>query len=207
MLNIYDNYAEIGDGAEIGAGAYIGNFAEIGDYVEIGASVNFGNYVEIGAGVKIGDFAEIGDYVEIGESANFGIYANIGNYSKIGDGANFGNYTKIGAHARIGDGANFGDGVQIGDGVQVGDKFRCEGLNVIDFCTMSNIDGTGRKIHIYVHAEGITIRAGCFKGTLDEFCMQAEDEGKYVYSMTVRGAAEAFAAAIHRQGKTGGWDK
>ena len=207
MLNIYDNYAEIGDGAEIGAGAYIGNFAEIGDYVEIGASVNFGNYVEIGAGVKIGDFAEIGDYVEIGENANFGIYANIGNYSKIGDGANFGNYTKIGAHARIGDGVNLGDGVQIGDGVQVGDKFRCEGLNVIDFCTMSNIDGTGRKIHIYVHAEGITIRAGCFKGTLDEFCMKAEYEGKTLYARTVRAAAEVFADEIRQQGKKGGWDK
>ena len=207
MSNIYDNYAEIGDGAEIGAGAYIGNFAEIGDYVEIGASVNFGNYVEIGAGVKIGMFAEIGDYVEIGAGANFGIYANIGNYSKIGDGANFGNYTKIGAHARIGDGANFGDGVQIGDGVQVGDKFRCEGLNVIDFFTMSNIDGTGRKIHIYVHVEGITIRAGCFKGTLDEFCMKAAEEGKHLYAITVRAAAEAFAAEVHRQGKTGGWAK
>ena len=207
MLNIYDNYAEIGDGAEIGAGAYIGNFAEIGDYVEIGASVNFGNYVEIGASVKIGDFAEIGDYVEIGESANFGIYANIGNYSKIGDGANFGNYTKIGAHARIGDGANLGDGVQIGDGVQVGDKFRCEGLEVIDFFTMSNIDGTGRRIHIYVHTKGITIRAGCFIGTLDEFCNKAEDEEKYLYSRTVRAAAEAFAAEVHRQGKTGGWAK
>ena len=72
---------------------------------------------------------------------------------------------------------------------------------------MSNIDGTGRKIHIYVHAEGITIRAGCFKGTLDEFCNKAEDEEKYLYSRTVRAAAEAFAAEVHRQGKTGGWDK
>ena len=103
--------------------------------------------------------------------------------------------------------AEIGDGVYLGDCVKVGDKFRCEGLEVIDFFTMSNIDDTGRRIHIYVHTKGITIRAGCFKGTLDEFCMHAEDEGKYVYSMTVRGAAEAFAAAIHRQGKTGGWDK
>ena len=96
---------------------------------------------------------------------------------------------------------------EIGAGVEIGDKFRCEGLEVIDFFSMSNVDGTGRKIYVYVHTEGITIRAGCFKGTLDEFCMKAEDEGKYVYSMTVRGAAEAFAAAIYRQGKTGGWDK
>ena len=207
MSNIYDNYAVSGDDAEIGTGAYIGNFAKIGDYVEIDASVTFGNCVNIGVGAYIGDFAEIGDYVRIGAGANFGIYVNIGNYSKIGDGANFGNYTKIGDGARIGDGANFGDGVQIGDGVQVGDKFRCEGLNVIDFFTMSNVDGTGRKIHIYVHAEGITIRAGCFKGALDEFCEKAAEEGKHLYAITVRAAAEAFAAEVHRQGKTGGWDK
>ena len=189
MLNTYDNYAEIGDGAEIGAGSYIGNYASIGNYAKIGDGANFGIYA------KIGDGANFGKYVEIGACAS------IGNYAKIGDGANFGIYAKIGAHARIGENANFGDGVQVGD------KFRCEGLNVIDFFTMSNIDGTGRKIHIYVHAEGITIRAGCFKGELNEFCMKAEDEGKTLYARTVRAAAEAFADEIRQQGKTGGWDK
>ena len=72
---------------------------------------------------------------------------------------------------------------------------------------MSNVDGTGRRLYIYVHTKGITIRAGCFKGTLDKFCEKAEDEGKYLYAITVRAAAEAFAAEIKRQGKTGGWDK
>lgn len=72
---------------------------------------------------------------------------------------------------------------------------------------MSNVDGTGRRIYIYVHTKGITVRAGCFKGTLEEFCEQAEDEGKYLYSRTVRAAAEVFTAEIQRQGKTGGWDK
>ena len=108
---------------------------------------------------------------------------------------------------KLGDGADIGDYAEIGNAVKIGDKFRCEGLEVIDFFTMANIDGTGRRIHIYVHTKGITIRAGCFKGTLDEFCMQAEDEEKYLYAITVRAAAEAFAAEIHRQGKTGGWDK
>ena len=118
-----------------------------------------------------------------------------------------GDHAKIGNSAIIGACVEIGDYAEIGADAEIGDKFRCEGLEVIDFFSMSNVDGTGRKIYVYVHTEGITIRAGCFKGTLAEFCMQAEDEGKYVYSMTVRGAAEAFAAAIHRQGKTGGWDK
>ena len=107
----------------------------------------------------------------------------------------------------IGDYAEIGDFAKIGDGVEIGDKVRCEGLEVIDFFTMANVDGTGRRIHIYIHTAGITIRAGCFKGTLYDFCNKAEDEGKYLYAVTVRAAAEAFAAEIKRQGKTGGWDK
>ena len=135
------------------------------------------------------DFTEIGDYAEIGDCSRIGKWAKIGNYAEIGKSVEIGEW------------------VTIGDCVKIGDKFRCEGLEVIDFFTMSNIDGTGRRIHIYVHTKGITIRAGCFLGTLDEFCNKAEDDGKYLYSTTVRAAAEAFAAEVHRQGKTGGWDK
>ncbi len=159
MLSIYDDYAEIGNGADIVDHAEIGNFAEIGDNAEIGSWVKIGYYVDIGNSADIGDHVEIGNHVDIGDNAI------------------------------------------------IGDKFRCEGLEVIDFFTMSNVDGTGRRIHIYVHTKGITVRAGCFKSTLDEFCNKAEDEGKYLYAVTVRAAAEAFAAEIHRQGKTGGWDK
>ena len=135
------------------------------------------------------DFTEIGDYAEIGDCARIGKWAKIGNYAEIGKSVEIGEW------------------VIIGDYVKIGDKFRCEGLEVVDFFTMSNVDGTGRRINIYVHTKGITIRAGCFKGTLDEFCNKAEDDGKYLYSTTVRAAAEAFAAEVRRQGKTGGWDK
>ena len=116
-------------------------------------------------------------------------------------------FVEIGDYAEIGDGVEIGDYAEIGDCVKIGDKFRCEGLEVIDFFMMANVDGTGRRIHIYAHTKGITIRAGCFLGTLDEFCKKAEDGEKYLYSTTVRAAAEAFAAEIKRQGKTGGWDK
>ena len=135
------------------------------------------------------DFTEIGDYAEIGDCSRIGKWAKIGNYAEIGKSVEIGEW------------------VIIGDYVKIGDKFRCEGLEVVDFFTMSNVDGTGRRIHIYVHTKGITIRAGCFLGTLDEFCNKAEDDGKYLYSTTVRAAAEAFAAEVQRQGKTGGWDK
>ena len=135
------------------------------------------------------DFTEIGDYAEIGDCSRIGKWAKIGNYAEIGKSVEIGEW------------------VIIGDCVKIGDKFSCEGLEVIDFFTMANVDGTGRRIHIYVHTKGVTVRAGCFIGTLDEFCEKAEDEGKYLYAITVRAAAEAFAAEIQRQGKTGGWDK
>ena len=171
MLSIYDDNAEIGNGAEIADYTRIGNYAEIGDFAKIGDCAEIGDFAKIGDCAEIGDCAKIGDYAEIGDCAEIGDYAEIGDIAKIGN------------------------------------KFRCEGLEVIDFFTMSNVDGTGRRIHIYVHTKGITVRAGCFKSTLDEFCNKAEDEGKYLYAVTVRAAAEAFAAEIHRQGKTGGWDK
>ena len=183
MLNIYDDYAKIDDNVRIADSAKIGYSATIGNYVELG------------------DYVEIGYFAEIGYSARIGHSAKIDDNVRIADGA------KIGDWATIGDNVEIGDGAELGDNVRIGSKFRCEDLNVIDFFSMSNVDGTGRKIYVYVHTEGITIRAGCFKGTLDEFCMKAKDEGKTLYARTVRAAAEAFASEVHRQGKTGGWDK
>ena len=195
MFDIYDDFEEIGNDVELGNDARIGYRATIGNWVKIG------NDAEIDDNVKIGDF------LTIGNGARIGYNVEIGNDAKIGDNVRIADYAKIGDNVELGDNVEIGDGVRIADGARIGNKFRCEGLKVIDFFSMSNVDGTGRRVHIYVHTEGITVRAGCFKGTLDEFCWKAEQEEKYLYSVTVRAAAEAFAAEVHRQGKTGGWDK
>ena len=195
MFDIYDDFEEIGNDVELGNDARIGYRATIGNWVKIG------NDAEIDDNVKIGDF------LTIGNGARIGYNVEIGNDAKIGDNVRIADYAKIGDNVELGDNVEIGDGVRIADGARIGNKFRCEGLKVIDFFSMSNVDGIGRRVHIYVHTEGITVRAGCFKGTLDEFCWKAEQEEKYLYSVTVRAAAEAFAAEVHRQGKTGGWDK
>lgn len=153
------------------------------------------------------DYAKIDDNVRVADSAKIGYWAKIGDNATIGDNVRIGDFAEIGDCAKIGDYAEIGDWAKIGDNVRIGSKFRCECLEVIDFFTMANVDGTGRRIHIYVHTEGIAVRAGCFIDTLDEFCWKAEQEEKYLYSVTVRAAAEAFADEVHRQGKTGGWDK
>ena len=134
-------------------------------------------------------------------------YAKIDDNVRVADNVRIGYWAKIGDNVTIGDNVRIADWAEIGYSARIGSKFRCEGLKVIDFFTMANVDGTGRRIHIYVHTEGIAVRAGCFIDTLDEFCWKAEQEEKYLYSVTVRAAAEAFADEVHRQGKTGGWDK
>ena len=167
----------------------------------------YDKYETIGDSEKIDDGSTIGDNVKIGDNVGIGDYVKIGDNVRVGDYVKIGNYATIGNWAKIGEGVEVGYAATIGDCVTIGDKFRCEGLKVIDFFTMSNVDGTGRQLHIYVHTEGISVRAGCFIGTLDEFCEKAKKEEKHLYVVTVRAAAEAFAAEVHRQGKTGGWDK
>ena len=194
MLNVYDEYETIGDDSTISDGSTISDNAKIGSWVTIGDGSTIGDGTKIGDRVKIGDGVKIGHSAEIGEGA------------RIGDGVGIGNWGTIGHSVKIGERVEVGYGATIGGGVEIGDKFSCEGLKVIDFFTMSNVDGTGRQLHIYVHTEGISVRAGCFIGTLDEFCEKAKKEEKHLYVVTVRAAAEAFAAEVHRQGKTGGWE-
>jgi NDP-sugar pyrophosphorylase family protein len=66
-------------------------------------NIKIGDYAEIGYNAKIGDNAEIGDYAEIGYNAEIGYYAKIGYNAKIGDNAKIGYYAKIGYNAKIGD--------------------------------------------------------------------------------------------------------
>ena len=80
-------------------------------------------------------------------------------------------------------------------------------MKVIDFFTMANVDGTGRKIHIYIHTSGILVRAGCFKGSLDDFCGKAESEGKIKYARVVKMAALEMQSICLETGETGGWDE
>ncbi|MDK4689769.1 hypothetical protein, partial [Kingella negevensis] len=95
----------------------------------------------------------------------------------------------------------------LGSSFKFGKRLKIEGVEVINFMTMANVDGSGRQIQIIVHTKGLLIRAGCFVGTLDEFCAKAESEYKTRYSKVVRAVAEAFYADVIASGETGGWDE
>ena len=141
-----------------------------------------------GDGNKLGDGNVLGDKNTLGNKNTFGDFNTLGNYTKLGDNCTLGESNKL------------------GNGLKFGKKLTIEGVKCRDLMTMGNVDGTGRQVVIIVHTEGIKIRAGCFSGSLDEFCAKAESENKITYSKVVRAAAEAFEQCVNEKGITGGWD-
>ena len=121
--------------------------------------------------------------------------------TSIGSGSRLGNGCYIGAHSvlyrgvTVGHGCTLGEDTTISEGFKHGERLVMEGVEVIAVMCMSNVDGSGRMITIIVHHGGIRIRAGCFVGSLQEFCKRAVSDGKPVYAATVKAAANAFAKA------------
>ena len=141
------------------------------------------------------------------------MYKDFGNYNKLGDDNTLGDGNKLGNYNTLGDGNTLGDDNTLGNYNTLGDKLRfgkrlkLSGCKVLALMCMSNVDGSGRKINIIVHTGGINIEAGCFGGTLDEFCEKAASEGKTRYARVVRAAAEALQADVTDKGITGGWEE
>jgi hypothetical protein len=63
------------------------------------------------------------------------------------------------------------------------------GVTVQSWLTLGNVDGTGRQVKVVKHAEGVRVEAGCFQGTLEEFCAKAASEGKDRYVRVVSAVA------------------
>ena len=124
-----------------------------------------------------------------------------GNDNKLGD------WNTLGDCNTLGDDNTLGDWNTLGSGLRFGRRLQMSGCKVLALMCMSNVDGSGRQINVIVHTEGIKIEAGCFGGSLDEFCAKAESEGKTRYSRVVRAAAEALQADVIDKGITGGWSE
>ena len=132
---------------------------------------------------------------------------DFGDDNKLGDGNTLGNWNTLGNGNTLGDCNKLGDDNTLGDGLRFGKRLEISGCKALAIMCMSNVDGSGRKINVIVHTEGIKIEAGCFGGTLDEFCEKAASEGKTRYARVVRAAAEALQADVTDNGITGGWDE
>lgn len=131
---------------------------------------------------------------------------NFGDRNTLGDGNTFGNDNAFGNSNKLGDGNTLGDWNTFGNHLKIGKRFTCEGVKVYAFMCLSNVDGSGRQIQVFIHKEGILIRAGCFKGNLEEFCKKAQTEGKTRYAAVVKAAALALQQDCLDKNDTGGWE-
>ena len=173
---------------------------------------DLGNHNKLGDGNKLGYYNKLGDYNTLGDDNTLGDGNMLGSYNKLGDDNTLGDYNKLGDGNTLGNCNKLGDYNTLGDDNTLGDKLRfgkrlkLSGCKVLALMCMSNVDGSRRNINVIVHTEGIKIEAGCFGGTLDEFCEQAASEGKTRYARVVRAAAEALQADVTDKGVTGGWE-
>ena len=135
------------------------------------------------------------------------MYKGFGYENKFGSGNTMGDDNTLGYGTTLGDDNTLGYGNTLGDKLRFGKRLKLSGCKVLALMCMSNVDGSGRKINVIVHTEGIKIEAGCFGGTLDEFCEKAASEGKTRYARVVRAAAEALQADVTDKEVTGGWEE
>jgi NDP-sugar pyrophosphorylase family protein len=164
----------------------VGNHFTAHHPLYLAVAVEVGNHANLGASPTIDKCCQFGDNTTTGFSATVGNYCKFGNNTKIGPTSNLGDNVTVGNNCEIGANST------IGRNFQHGANLTLEGVLVRRFLTMANVDGSGRSILIVVHPDGILVRAGCFVGSLNKFCLQAEYQSKHVYSAVVRAAAEAL---------------
>ena len=152
---------------------------------------------EIPAKTKIPSYSEIGDDCKIGNGCTIGNACTIGNDCKvgndctIGDGCKIGYYCTIGNGCTIGNACTIGNDCKIGDGCTIGGNTKWLGTTVKSWITLANVDGSGRQIKIVKSLKNeITIEAGCFQGSLDDFLARATAEGKLRYVSVISAIAQ-----------------
>ena len=101
-------------------------------------------------------------------------------------------HTSIPAWSEIGAYCKLGNSCKIGHGCDLGANTQWMGVTVESWLTLANVDGTGRQIKVVKHAKGVRVEAGCFQGTLEDFCIQAASEGKDRYVRVISAVAAAM---------------
>lgn len=87
----------------------------------------------------------------------------------------------------------FGDSCKFGDSCNIPHGCTMEDVEMQQWTTISNLDGSGRQVIIILHKDGVKIRAGCFSGSLEEFVMKATLEGKKIYASVVPSIVNAIS--------------
>ena len=100
------NRVKIGDGVEIGQGAFVGDYAVLGRGAKLGEGAFVGEGARLGKGAVVGDCASLGDGASLGKGASLGEGASLGRGASLGEGAVVGNYASLGEGAVVGPNAS-----------------------------------------------------------------------------------------------------
>ena len=129
----------------------------------------------------------IPDYSELGDGCT------LGDRCTLGDGCKIGNGCTLGDECKIGSGCKLGDGCTLGDECKIGDRCTLENLKAVKWCTLGNVDGSGRQILIVWDGTQTKVRAGCFLGTVEAFAEKAASEGKHLYAKMIPAVANILS--------------
>lgn len=139
-----------------------------------------------------GPHFKLGDFSNVGSNSAFGACTNIGRGCFIGRDASFAQYATIRDFCTLKSGTNISPNADIGNGCNIRLPATLEGKDMLAFMTLGNVDGSGRQVLLIKHADGVTIRAGCFIGTAEEFYKRAAAEHKLVYVNVVEAIIKAW---------------
>ena len=118
-----------------------------------------------------------------------------GDYSGI---SFFPECSKFGAWSKFGAKSEFGAESEFGAWSKFGDSFYFKEKKFTKIFMMQNLDGSGRQIICLFGDSDPHINAGCFFGTVDEFCRKAQSENKMFYASVVKAACDAYAATLNQ---------
>ena len=175
----FGNHCTFDDRCKFGIGCTFGNHCTFDDRCKFGIGCTFGNHCTFDDRCKFGNFRTFGIGCKFGIDCKFGNHCTFETSCTFEISCTFGSSCKFDNHCTFGNGCKFGSACTL------------EGVTMIDWLTLGNVDGTGRQVLLVWHADGVLVRAGCFLGTVDEFCAKAEAEGKHRYVRVIRAVAEA----------------
>lgn len=177
----------------------------LGDHNTVGSWNRFKTYTVAGCHNTFKSHNIFWHYAGFGNHCTFEHLNTWRDYASFGNHCTFGHYSTFGGHLRLGDDCTMGFGSTFGSHLSVGKRFTYDGVKVHALMCLSNLDGSGRQVQILVHAGGVHVLAGCFRGSLGDFCEKARAEGKTRYASVVFAAAKALQTDTIERGDTGGW--
>ena len=166
----------------IAQGVVVPAFSVIGNHCTLGDCCTLGDGCTIGAHSTLGKLCGLGD----GDSCTIADTSTLDDAFTLADGCTIGHGCVIGDHSTIGKLCGLGDCCTLGDGCAV------RGKTIERFLTLGNVDGTGRQVKVFVTEGLVMVEAGCFWGSVDEFCQRAKNEDKPTYAAVIRAVAGAL---------------